>query len=169
MTLEQLAKASSLTRGYLSLVERGIKTPSVATLLRLAGVLELPVERLFDPAATDATEYAIDRVGDAAAQGNGATPLSVHALAAHLSNKIMEPFIVRPSTTAMRTPTMRHVRHAGEEMLYVLEGRVEVELSGERFQLAKGESIYFSGEKEHSLSSVGPVQAEVLLIIAKTR
>ncbi len=165
MTLEQLAKATDLSRGYLSLLERGLKSPSIGTLMKLAEVLELPLERLFDPTASDEVEYAIDRVDDDVVR----SAVPIQALAAHLSSKMMEPFILRPATGAMRMPTMRHVRHAGEELLYVLEGMVEVELSGERFHLRAGESMYFSGEKEHAISSVGATQAEVLLVVATAR
>jgi len=164
MTLEQLAQASQLSRGYLSLLERGLKSPSIGTLMRLAGVLELPIERLFDPTATSDAGYVIDRTVD-----DGGAAVSIQALAAHRSNKIMEPFIMRPSARSVRMPTLRHIRHAGEELLFVLEGEIELELSGERIHLRKGESIYFSGEKDHALSSVGPVQAEVLLIVATLR
>ena len=36
LTLDRLASMSELTRGYISLVERGLKMPSIAALLRIA-------------------------------------------------------------------------------------------------------------------------------------
>jgi len=37
LTMDRLASLSELTRGYISLVERGLKTPSIAALLRIEG------------------------------------------------------------------------------------------------------------------------------------
>src|SRR5262245_20746641 len=41
MTLEELATSAGLTRGYLSLVERGLKVPSISALLKIASALEV--------------------------------------------------------------------------------------------------------------------------------
>ena len=46
LTLDRLAASSQLTRGYISLVERGLKVPSVAALLRMAAALDVNVAEL---------------------------------------------------------------------------------------------------------------------------
>lgn len=52
MTIETLAEASGLTKSFLSKVERGRSTPSVAALLRIAAALEIPLASLFENSAT---------------------------------------------------------------------------------------------------------------------
>ena len=47
MTLADLAAQIGLDKGYLSKVERGLKVPSIASLLKLAQALEIPVSQLF--------------------------------------------------------------------------------------------------------------------------
>ncbi len=42
MSQEQLAVASGLDRSFISLVERGIQSPNIVVLLRIAEVLEVP-------------------------------------------------------------------------------------------------------------------------------
>ena len=69
LTLDRLAAMSELTRGYISLVERGLKTPSIAALLRMANALEVGVAHLFDPNAGPAPSYVLDR-----RQENGTPP-----------------------------------------------------------------------------------------------
>ena len=49
LTLDRLASMSELTRGYISLVERGLKAPSIAALLRMATALDVNVAYFFDP------------------------------------------------------------------------------------------------------------------------
>ena len=49
LTLDRLASMSELTRGYISLVERGLKAPSIAALLGMAAALDVNVAYFFDP------------------------------------------------------------------------------------------------------------------------
>ena len=56
--------------------------------------------------------------------------------------------------------------HSGEEMLFVVSGRVAIELDGEELKLEKGDCLYFSGEMPHQVHSLGRQKAEVLVVIA---
>ncbi|MGJ3561185.1 helix-turn-helix domain-containing protein [Streptomyces sp. INA 01156] len=60
LTIEQVAAATGLTRGFISRVERDETSPSVATLVTLCQVLSLPVGSLFEDADTE-----VIRLGDA--------------------------------------------------------------------------------------------------------
>ncbi|MBT5575733.1 MAG: helix-turn-helix transcriptional regulator, partial [Microbacteriaceae bacterium] len=51
LTLEDVAEQASLTKGYISKVERNQATPSVAVLLRVCETLGLSIGDLFDPEA----------------------------------------------------------------------------------------------------------------------
>lgn len=97
LTLDKLAALSGLTRGYLSLVERGLKTPSIAALVRIADALELNVAQLFNRDSAPAPQYSLYRhsQGDSPASGYGGFWLS--PLAASRTGKIMEPFLMQPS------------------------------------------------------------------------
>ena len=53
MTLADLAVAVELNKGYLSKVERGLKVPSIAALLKLANALAIPVSQLFGESVDD--------------------------------------------------------------------------------------------------------------------
>jgi len=48
VTQEQLAHAADLDRTYGSMLERGIRTPTIATVLQLAEALGLPASTLID-------------------------------------------------------------------------------------------------------------------------
>jgi transcriptional regulator with XRE-family HTH domain len=156
LTLEALAGKCGLTRGYLSLVERDRKTPSVAALLRLAEALQTEIGALFDgrPAAT--ADHVLHRH-----RGGGYGPDAV-PLAPGRAGKIMEPFIVAPPSKALERFT-----HAGEELIVVLCGQVMVRLGDEDILLGVNDSLYFSASTQHSLRSVGPVQAELLVVIGR--
>ncbi|MFX9638747.1 helix-turn-helix transcriptional regulator, partial [Acinetobacter baumannii] len=53
LTLADVSAAIGLDKGYLSKVERGLKAPSIATLLKLAAALSIPVSQLFGERVDD--------------------------------------------------------------------------------------------------------------------
>ncbi len=52
LTLDQVAAATELTKGFISRLERDEVSPSVASLVAVAGVLGLGMGELFDPPST---------------------------------------------------------------------------------------------------------------------
>jgi transcriptional regulator with XRE-family HTH domain len=170
LTLDRLASMSELTRGYISLVERGLKAPSIAALLRIATALDVNVAYFFDPKSTAAPRYTIHRH-----QEEGAIPMKngsfgLIALAAARPHKNMEPFLLTPRFKSTRNSAsnekIQRAFHSGEEMLFVVSGRVAIELDGEELELEKGDCLYFSGETPHQVHSLGRQKAEVLVVIA---
>ncbi|WP_024512357.1 cupin domain-containing protein [Bradyrhizobium sp. ARR65] len=162
MTLDRLASLSELTRGYISLVERGLKMPSIAALLRIAAALEVKAAYFFDPNSEPAPRYTLFREEDRN------TPLQeggfeLFALAAGRTLKMMEPFLLSPPLKSAQRAS-----HAGEEMLFVVNGRIAIKLDGEELILSKGDCLYFSGETPHEVRSLGRQRAEVLVVVAQT-
>jgi mannose-6-phosphate isomerase-like protein (cupin superfamily) len=155
---------SELTRGYLSLVERGLKTPSITALLRIAEALGVNIAQLFDLNAAPAPRYTLHRAGEAAMPQPDGT-FGLVPLAAQRSRKMMEPFLLPPSTGPVARAGPRWA-HGGEEMLFVVSGRVAVNLGAEELVMARGDCLYFSGEIKHEVRSLGREKAEVLVVIA---
>ena len=58
--------------------------------------------------------------------------------------------------------------HAGEELLFVVNGRIAIKLDGEELVLGKGDCLYFSGETPHEVRSLGRQKAEVLVVVAQS-
>ena len=58
LTIEQLADAAGLTKGFVSRVERDETSLSVVTLVTICQVLSLPVGALFDTPSSDVISLA---------------------------------------------------------------------------------------------------------------
>jgi len=162
LTLDRLAAMSELTRGYLSLVERGLKTPSIAALLRVAAALDVHVAELFDLNATPSPRYTLQRAADATGAGGAGSFVS---LAPGRARKVMEPFLFRPPMASGGKASPKW-SHGGEEMLFVVSGTIAVKLGTQEFIMEKGDCLYFAGEERHELVSLGGQQAEVLVVVA---
>jgi transcriptional regulator with XRE-family HTH domain len=161
LTLDRLATLSELTRGYISLVERGLKVPSIAALLRLAKALDVSVAYLFDPNSTAAPRYTLFRQQEQGATQTRDGTFGLSALAAGRTRKMMEPFLLTPPLKSAPRAS-----HGGEEMLFVVSGRIAIKLDGEDIVMEKGDCLYFAGETPHEVRSLGRQKAEVLVVVA---
>jgi transcriptional regulator with XRE-family HTH domain len=161
LTLDRLANLSELTRGYISLVERGLKIPSISALLRLAKALDVNVAHLFDPNSAPAPRYTLFRQQEQTTTPTMDGAFGLSALAAGRTRKLMEPFLLAPPLKSAPRAS-----HPGEEMLFVVSGRIAIKLDGEDLVMEKGDCLYFAGETPHEVRSLGRHKAEVLVVVA---
>lgn len=162
-SLEMLAEQTGLTKSYLSKVERGLSVPSIAVALRLARELGADVEELFSEGAST-VDIVVTRSSERTPVGTGdGGTASVQGIAAGTSAKKMLPFVLYPAAEFSVSPFKEH---DGEELLFVHAGTVEVAFPSHTVQLERGDSLYFNALVPHKLRTVGPVPAEVLVVIS---
>jgi transcriptional regulator with XRE-family HTH domain len=153
MTLEELAEATGLTKSYLSKIERQRSTPSIAVAMKVARVLDVDVAQLFSE-EPQATTLTVDRAEDRPAG-------RYHAVAAGMLGKTMSPFIVRPTRGFAEHP---HPAHAGQEMVFVNSGSVELRYDDRIVTLQAGDCAYFDASQPHQLRQRGTTRSEVVVV-----
>jgi transcriptional regulator with XRE-family HTH domain len=161
-TVEALAAAAGLNKGFLSRLERGTKRPSVETVLRLSAALDVPVGQLFGEQTGD------DTVRISRAAGRSRVPESPDAYSFELltpKGSLMEAFLFHVGTD----PTGGGQRHDGEEMFLVLEGTVEMRTPDRTYVLEKGDCAYFPGHLTHSMRRLGSGPASAVIAVARDR
>lgn len=158
LTLEQLADQTGLTKSYLSKVERGRSTPSIAVALKVARALDVDVGRLFSEDAAE-DNITVDRAADRAGDGG-----RYHALAATALGKSMSPFVIRPTAEAPTASDDPRPEHTGQEFLFVHAGTVELAYGDRTLTLRPGDSAYFDASVGHQLCAVGAEPTEVVVV-----
>ncbi len=138
LTLEALAEGTGLTKSYLSKVERGISTPSIAVALKIARALDADVSQLFSD-SPDNSMMTVERRGERAQVDERDGSAVYDAVATRMIGKSMQPFIVHPTTQ----PGSDYMEHPGEEFILVKEGTVEVSIPDQVITLDEGDSLYF--------------------------
>ena len=167
-TLENAAKATGLARSTLSKIENGQMSPTYDALLKLAQGFAVDISELFEPHAAEASPAAGSGRRSITRAGQGQTlptPVYQHRLLCNdLSNKVMVPF--RSVVTARSVDAFDDwSRHEGEELVYILEG--EVEMATEFYEperLAAGDCAYLDSRMGHRVISVSPQDAVVLWV-----
>ncbi len=163
LTLEELAQRSGLTKSYLSKVERGLSVPSIATALKLAEVFGVEVGQMFGVNQAE-QEFVLVRREERRLFGPQVDGQSqVESLSPGVLRGGLEAFTVRPP----HDPTAKKpVEHKGHELLFVLDGRIGVELPSRMLEMEKGDSLQFLASIPHRLRSLGEGTAEVLVVIS---
>jgi transcriptional regulator with XRE-family HTH domain len=168
LTLENLAKLTGLSKGYLSQIENSDQPPPIYTLSRISRALGVDIAELF-ARPSDSIPYqeiVIGRRDEHQLMSREGTPYgyTYEDLAAYKKGKNMEPFIVTVGFDP-KVDIHKDFHHDGEEFLYVLEGRLEFFYKGESYILEAGDYVYVDADKPHSGRSLGKKEAKLLIVI----
>ncbi len=159
LTVQQLAEASGLSKGFISQVENDRTSPSLATLGDLARALAtsvayLVVEEEQDLHVVRAAERVRIRVG-----GNTSR---VEVLSAQPKRNL--ELLLAELPPGVSAGDKRHFHH-GEECLLCLEGRIRVGCGQQTVVLETGDSCHYDGRVPHAIENCGPSPARVLIAI----
>ena len=157
-TLKQLGREAELSHPFLSQLERGLARPSVGSVERIARALGITVGLLWStPARSGRAEIVRNDDGDRKRHADRSAPGFVRTLAG-------EPMAVREISGGSRHWPERREIAAGEVLLYVARGGVEVDLDGEIHALEEGDALLFDGGVPHRIRRTGGVATRALQV-----
>jgi DNA-binding transcriptional MerR regulator/quercetin dioxygenase-like cupin family protein len=156
LSLSRVAREVGVSIGFLSALERGHMSASVATLRRLARFYDLNILSLFDPSSANPLRV---RPRDRKVLETGP---GVRMELLSWGNTVMEPHLFR---VAPGSGSGEAYAHEGEEFLYVLRGSLEITLDGgETHRLNPGDSFYFQSSVQHNWTNPGKKEAWVIWV-----
>ncbi len=155
LTIDQLAEATKLTKGFISRIERDETSPSVATLVMLCQVLSLPVGSLFT-----APEHEVIHLDDAPAINFGGSLVDDRLLTPRAEGEIQ---LLRSTLQAGASGGDDfYTMSCKTEVLHVLRGHITLRFPQYDVHLAPGDSVTFSGHQPHTWRNENDEEAEVL-------
>jgi transcriptional regulator with XRE-family HTH domain len=159
LTLQQVADATTLNKGFISRLERDEVSPSVASLVSICEVLGIRVGELFEPPAT-----SLVRAGEGRPINFGGTRVS--------------EFLLTPGTQNHLQVIHSRVEPGGSggdelytldcevEFVYVVRGRLQIRLSDDTVLLGAGDAFTFPGREPHTWSNAAEGDCEVIWVLA---
>jgi len=162
-TMKQLAIAAGCSESLLSKIENGRNLPSLPQLHRLVQVLDTNIGWLF---------------GDRASQRNivfraGQRPV-IALDPQHRGEGIALERVIPFSEMHLLQCNIHHIAeggssagpiaHEGEEVGYVLAGRIELIVDGRSHRLAAGDAFVFRSDRQHAYRNVGEGSASILWV-----
>jgi DNA-binding transcriptional MerR regulator/quercetin dioxygenase-like cupin family protein len=156
LSLAQVARATGVSVGFLSSLERGQMRSSVATLRRIAKFYRTNILSLFQ---TDGENPRLVRPAERKIlETNAGVRMELLAW----GNTAMEPHLFRIKP---RGGSGESYAHEGEEFLHVLRGAFEIWLGdNEHYRLKTGDSLYFESSTPHRWRNPGKTESWLLWI-----
>jgi len=165
MSLEDASRESGIPQAIIAGIEDLSVSPPLGHIISLAKAFHVSVGEVFGDSAD--SPFCIVRSGDrktvsrfSSASGKSGG-YGYESLGHQKQNRQMEPFLVTLTPVEEVEPN----QHVGEEFLYVLEGQVEIRLSGHTDVLNPGDSIYYDSNLPHVVSCHGKDPATILAVI----
>ena len=157
LTLRELAERASVTESFLSQVERGVASPSVASLQRIAHGLGLAIAELF--AGGSNAGRVVRRTERRRVEYRG-----LHAI---------DEFVTPPTASRLQvilstiepgggTGDEPYTHESDEEVVLVLEGELDLWVADEHYHLDAGDAITYSSRLPHRNENRGAVPARVV-------
>jgi transcriptional regulator with XRE-family HTH domain len=157
LTVQKLADATGLSKGFISQVENSHTSPSLSTLRDLAEALRTSMAYLV--VEDDPTLHVVRAAERPQLTADGDT-LRIEVLSA-LPKRNLELFLMELPPDPL-AGEQRH-SHPGEECLLCVEGRVRLLHGEQECVLETGDSCHFDGRIPHSTENLGPALARVLI------
>jgi transcriptional regulator with XRE-family HTH domain len=162
LTLREVADAAGVSESFVSQLERGRSSASVATLQRLAAAVGIEISDLFADESQSGPHVLRRQERQLLEWGHLGrkallTPKTFHSL--EVVSASFDP--------GGSTGNEPYTHGDSEELLLVLAGRVHLQLGSELLDLSKGDSVNYRSSTPHRVSNPADDEAaEVLFVIS---
>ena len=160
LTLQQVAKQAHCTAAHLSQIENDKASPSIATLKKIAAVLEARIVDFFDdeteddPVVLDPSQWV--RVSLPRWKAD------IKQMVRMVKHRHMQPFytVIQPGGGAKED-----YHHVGEEFGLVLEGELTLRLGENVYQVPAGSSFYYSSTQPHAWTNEAKQPCRLIWVV----
>ena len=163
ITLRELSKDVGVSPSFLSQVEQGKASPSLATLKSIADALQTTVGNLIGDNATQSSEKLVTKEAERKAFKQMGKGIQIFLLSEPNPYKQMQPLLFKISSDAGSGE--KSYSHYGQEFIVVLKGSLEISLADKTYFLKKGDSIYFNSSTPHSFKNLNKGETEALWVV----
>lgn len=160
LTQLELAQQVGITNGQISTIERGVSSPSLATLHRIARALNVPMTEFFDDESKQDVKLVRKGTGRKVTGPNQAAEVEI--LVARSNQGAFNVMYLELDNGDLRLSPRPSV--PDEYFLFVLRGKSEVRMNGDSYVLDPGDSIFIKSQKEQVISNVGASELRLLLV-----
>jgi transcriptional regulator with XRE-family HTH domain len=162
MTLVEVAASAGLSHPFLSQLERGLARPSMRSLTAIAATLGTTAQGLMAdselPAAPDVEPVSVLKRADVLVTPVDSPGGYVRPLVR--GERAMLPVEFNGAPREFD----EYYRHDGEEFVYVVRGRIEVDIEGEFHTAAAGDSVYYAGGLRHRWRSLSDEDVRLVVV-----
>lgn len=162
LTQKALAEAIGVTKGYISRMENADAAPPVGKLIALAQALGVELNAFFeaeDPEVYLSVTRKKERPSVARDHMAGST---YEHLALNYPKRAFESYVIKTPGPSERSQLNQH---KGQELIFVLKGKIDFSINGDDFILEEGDSIHFNASYPHNGACISDEGTEIISIV----
>jgi transcriptional regulator with XRE-family HTH domain len=148
LSLQQLAERSDVSPAAIHKVEQGTMVPTITTLLKLAAAFQVPVAHFIDETDAPATPVSFTPRNQRRVRTSPDGDVVIGSISAESG-----PFELAASVTEIAAgaeSSEQDRRPAGETLVHVQSGQLELTVAAQTYRLSAGDSLHFRSEEKHS-------------------
>ena len=163
MTIQALAASSCVSSNMISRIERGLTTPSVEIIVKLANAFGMSINYFVEEAEKGSTVVHTKK-----GQGEPIFFFEDKHQIISLTQGLRDPnFTVFFDTIEQGCSSGDGgMVHTGEEFALVLEGTLELVIEDVHYELGEGDSIVFKASLPHRWRNLHPGKTHVLWVVS---
>src|SRR5271157_4321475 len=153
LDIKQLAEKTGYKEEYLNKIEEGKISPPVGALISISRALAVDSKTLLSEDRRKRRQSYVKRT----------KAYAYRSLTPGAEDKHLWAYLV--ALEPKKQHEMVAYKHEGEEFMYVLEGRVEVTVGEEIYELKKGQTIHFNSGVTHNLRNLSSKDSKLIVVV----
>ena len=163
ISAEQLAAELGFNQAEYSSWESGEKEFPVGALVEIASRFKVELAELIAGSTPKLKTFCLTRAGQAPEVSR--RPMYAYwNLAYNFHRKKAEPFIVEAAAETGEKPISLNT-HPGQELNYVLEGKLLISIGGHEMEMNPGDCIFYDSQEPHGMKALGGKAARFLAVV----
>jgi uncharacterized cupin superfamily protein len=158
VSLDALSKATGISAEYLGKIETGEIRPPVSNIIQISNALVVDSGKFLSAADDQPTKKQT-----AESYKKRKNAYYYKTLSHDAEHKHMKAFHI--TIPPESDHEMVEYRHAGEEFIYVLDGRLDLHVGAKKNNLKKGQTMHFDSGNVHKLSNPGKKTTELIVVV----
>jgi transcriptional regulator with XRE-family HTH domain len=165
LKITDVARISGISQGMISKIENAHVSTSLETLNKLCSAIGLPISQVFNDFDRPEGNAHFTKSGEGLeVVRRGTDKGHTYQLLTYQrgGKKNFEPFLITMDDLSEVFPTFSH---AGEEFIYLLQGKLQYRHGNHLYEMEAGDSLTFDGEVPHGPEKLIEVPIKLLSII----
>lgn len=163
LSVRALAEQAGFSASFISQLENGVVSPSIASLEKIASMLGVTLGDLFT--ASEATDVAVVRADVRPSFRSSWSKARIEALMPLSGGRSLEAMMVtlEPGGTSGKRPSPGSV----DQLAVIFDGQLTLTLSGEQVELGRGDAVLIRARTARHWHNAGLAAAQVLIVSSR--
>lgn len=163
ITTEEISSIIGISEEDYLIYESGATDIPVSILFEAANVLHVDLSTILTGSEPKLRRYSLVKNGEGL-KVERSKQYQYRSLAYKMSDKKAEPFLVTVAPSPAQEPIHLNT-HPGQEMDYILEGQILIQIGSTEMILNPGDTLYYDSNYPHGMKALGNAPAKFLAVI----